>query len=249
METLLLWLRKGGCIQMLSCFFCCLTSVAVLRAQQPFADSYPCLQPEVFAALPQANATIELDSVNLPLLHAAIVYEVNRERAAANQPPLRPSRALETIAQEHAMELLGNGELTHHSRHPDRAPLETRLQAAGISRSLFGQNLAIVFGIRYEAGRQLVPLDTMIESAAIPSHAVRYAYQAGGAPIQTHTYITLAKALLALWRPSAPHWGNVLSPAFKYVGAGTALYYDHTLARPGMPRFKCVVVFSSKDAR
>jgi uncharacterized protein YkwD len=236
----------------LVCIFLFIIGLALrAQAQQPvpYAGTYPCLEPEVFAKLPAANTRLALDSVNTPLLHAAIVYEANRLRAEQNLPPLRPSRALEGLAQAHAVELLNNGELVHHSKHPDRASLEARLQATGIANSLYGQNLAVVFAIEYDAGRQLVPLDTAVASAAIPAHAVRYAYAPGGDPIQTHTYLSLARALLALWQPSAPHWGNVVSPAFKFMGAGTALYYDHTLAKPGVPRFKCVVVFSSKDAQ
>jgi len=75
-----------------------------------------------------------------PPIAAAVLGELNAERAAHGLPALRPSSALEASALRHARAMARADAMSH--RLPGEAPFTARIRAAGYPWRWAGENIA-----------------------------------------------------------------------------------------------------------
>ena len=88
---------------------------------------------------PPARPTVKLAPADADTAWHLLAL-VQRHRAAAGLPALKPHGVLVRIAGEHAADLARRGRLTHRS--PASGTLRTRLKAAGLATGLSAENLA-----------------------------------------------------------------------------------------------------------
>ena len=104
----------------------------------------------------------------------------------------------------------------------------------GINSGYRGENIAYTFGIEYKAGKGVYSPD---------QNGGYFSYKYKGKPIENHTYLGFAKAILTQWMNSPGHRANILNSDFTYLGTGASHYknagfYD-------MDNFKCTQNFGS----
>jgi uncharacterized protein YkwD len=157
------------------------------------------------SAAPHAEADGHRDSVSAtpgtgirvqPGLERALLREMNVARAKYDVAPLRNKASLRTAARKHSRYLSRLGRLDHDSA--GGRPFWTRLVKAGFPRKSFmGENLALVGGCGRPSG--YVQLRRNQRKNANESEARR---------------------VVAMWLKSPGHRANLLSPDFRYAGAG-----------------------------
>lgn len=131
-----------------------------------------------------------------PGLERALMREMNVVRAEHGLKPLRGKTSLQRAARKHSGYLARLGHLDHDSA--GGRPFWTRLVSAGYPRnSHMGENLALVGGCGRPAG--YVQLRRTAREAANESEA---------------------KRVVAMWLKSPGHRANLLSPDFRFAGAG-----------------------------
>ena len=193
---------------------------------------------KTFSALPAANQRIDMNSIDYPLLHAAIFHETNRKRALHGMKPFIHSQALEKSAAGHSEDMVKYNFFAHESPVAGKESVEKRLRAAGIRSFTYGENIGMVFGIEDEEGKR----------GYAPQQGDGYfRYTRGGEPIQNRTYLGLAGDIVAQWMSSPGHRANILRRDFLYLGVGAAHYKN-----PGynnMDMFKVTQNFSDGKER
>jgi uncharacterized protein YkwD len=189
---------------------------------------------ETFARYEPAQQRIDMKRIDYALLHAAIVYATNVERARQGVPPLKHSPALERAAWGHSIDMVKSNFFSHESPTPGRRTMVQRLAREGVVNARSAENIAYSFGIEYEAGRGVF---------SPQQNGGYFSYEYRGTPIENHTYLGLARAALKGWMNSPGHRKNILNPGYAYMGAGAAHYRN-----PGfhnMDNFKLTQNFSS----
>ncbi len=187
-----------------------------------------------FEKLPAANQRIDMDNVDYPLLHAAIFYESNRQRQQHDVSRFSHSPALERAAKGHSDDMTAYDFFNHQSPVEGRETMARRLELAGASGGASAENIAISFGIEYEAKQ---PVATPEQNGGY------FSYQIRGEPIENHTYLGLAKVVVKQWMESEGHRRNLLNPDYASMGAGTSHYNDENFH--GIDKFKSTQNFSS----
>ncbi len=187
-----------------------------------------------FEQLPRANQRIDMENINYALLHAAIFYESNRQREEQGVQQFSHSPALERAAKGHSDDMTANNFFAHKSPVSGRETSAKRLAIAGASGGASAENIALSFGIEYEANR---PVATPAQNGGY------FSYSFGGEPIQNHTYIGLAKAVVKQWMESPGHRVNLLNPTYIFLGTGSSHYTDAKFH--GIDKFKSTQNFSS----
>ncbi len=187
--------------------------------------------PKVFFERPETSEAINFDHIDQALLAAAVFHETNRRRDDQELPALAYLPVLREAARVQARAMVREGEATH--MHPDEV-LKTpsdRLRHLGLDGRFSAENVAMVFGIRYESGEQVYTRE--VDGVRI------FSREPAGDPIQPHSYQSFAKALLDAWMKSPGHRKNILSPEPELLG--TACLDDRSAK--GMDRFFCAQVF------
>lgn len=199
--------------------------------QQRAADLHRDYTFESFADHPDASAPISFEEIDYELLAAAVFHETNRRRAAHDLPILSYRRELVEAAAIQAQGMKRTGTVSH--QHPDEElkTLADRVEQVGLRPAFSAENVAMTFGIRYEAGRPVVPREE--------NDATLFSYEPGGEPIEPHTYLSYAEALLEKWMDSPGHRRNILHDEPEELGAANV----HATSELGMDVFYSVQVF------
>jgi uncharacterized protein YkwD len=95
---------------------------------------------------PGSNETVELpfkieNAPPRPDLEAAMLELVNRERAAANLPPLAADPEMTEVARRHSSDMLARGYFSHYTPE-NKDPFE-RMREANVKFRTAGENLAL----------------------------------------------------------------------------------------------------------
>ena len=188
-------------------------------------------EPKAFFERDDVRAEIDFDHIDQALLAAAVFHETNLRRVENDLQPLAYRPVLREAARVQARAMVRLGKVSHS--HPDevlRTPTD-RLRHLGLEGRFSAENVAMVFGIRYESGEQVYPRE--IDGVSV------FSLEPGGEPIQPHSYRSFAKMLLDSWMDSPGHRKNILSPHPEMLG--TACLHDRSAL--GMDRFFCAQVF------
>lgn len=188
---------------------------------------------ETFRELPLAAKAIDFEDIDYELLSAAVFHETNRRRARHDLPVLAFREELREAARIQARGMVRSGMVAH--QHPDETlrTLRDRLKRVGLRGAFSAENVAMTFGIRYEAGR---PVATRKEDGGTV-----FSYEHGGEPIEPHSYLSLAENLLSQWMDSPGHRENILRREPEELGTG----HVHDVNKMGMDVFYSVQVFFS----
>jgi len=189
---------------------------------------------ENFPTQPAVNARIDMNDIDYPLLHAAIFYETNRQRAKYGKKQFLHSPALEKAAQGHSMDMVAYNFDSHTSPVKGKETMSKRLALVGIRNAYSGENIAYTFGIEYQAGKSVY---------TPPQNGGYWSYEYKGYPIENHTYLGIAKEAVKMWMNSSGHRANILNANFKYLGVGAAHYQDTGFYN--MDNFKLTQNFAS----
>jgi uncharacterized protein YkwD len=190
------------------------------------------LSYEDFLKIKKVNELIDFSTINYPLLHAAIFYETNQERKKAGVPLLLFHQSLEAAAYGHALDMRTYNFFSHTSVVSGKENLGDRARLAGFNWTRIGENIAISFGINYEAG---TPVYNPNQNGGY------FSYEYKGDPILPHTYLTFAKAIVNQWMNSPGHKANMLNANYSYLGIGAAHYKNSSFYM--MDNFYGVQVF------
>lgn len=187
--------------------------------------------PGQFFERTETREPIDFDHIDQALLAAAVFHETNRRRTDHDLPSLAYQPALREAARVQARAMVRKGEVTHlQSDEVLRAPHD-RLKHLGLDGRFAAENVAMVFGIRYESGEQVYSRE--VDGVRI------FSREPDGEPIPPHSYASFAKALLDAWMESPGHRKNILSAEPELLG--TACLHDRSAM--GMDRFFCAQAF------
>jgi uncharacterized protein YkwD len=215
-----------------ACFWVLPVTIQCLTAAPADTRPYADYNSKTFAKLPAARAPIDFEHVDVNLLSAAIFHETNRRRANDNLPVLKFDPATRRAANLQAQIMAKTGDVSHeHPDNPQYATLEKRLAAVGLAPRFAAENLAYTFAVQYLSGDRVYVREQNGRKI--------FSYEPNGPPLQPHTYVTFAKAVVEQWLNSPGHRRNLLhrDPAFLGVGCrpGTG--------DSGLPMVYCCQVF------
>ncbi|WP_341866979.1 CAP domain-containing protein [Leptospira jelokensis] len=199
-------------------------------------EQYDAFNEETFPTYGPANATIDFNKVDYPLLNAAIFYVTSKERKQLGMRPFKYSERCEQAAFGHAQDMVTYDFYSHNSTVNGKETLKDRLDLVGISETYSAENIINAFGIQYQSGR---PVFTPVQNGG-----PFFSYTKAGTPIPNHTYLSLAKAVVEVWFNSPGHRKNILNPEFNYMGAGAYFYKDKKFF--DVDKVKAVQVFTAK---
>lgn len=171
------------------------------------------------------QATIDFENIDYPLLHAAIFYRTNYERVRHGLKPLGFNFQLEISAYNHSKWMVERNFFEHTNPYSARRRTPSdRGRLAGISNPKVAENIANVFGLKYQGGKSVYFRG-----------AGRFSYSPSGELVPPHTYASFAVYVLEKWMNSPGHRRNILSPSGLQLGCGVWFYRDARFNR--MPRF------------
>ncbi len=183
---------------------------------------------------PASQQAIDIEYLDYRLLTQAIFYLTNQARLDRKKSTVSYHPQLAHAACLHARDMVKNDDLGHINRKDStsRTPRD-RLRAMGIDPHFVSENIAEMSIIQYAPGKAFY---TRTEnSQTVVSHT------ADGPPIEAHTYLSFAEALLDRWMSSRGHRRNILSKEVTYTGA--ACHYAGT--RQDIDVLYCVQLFAS----
>lgn len=181
------------------------------------AADYAAYDFRSFARSDRANSRIDFDAIDYGLLHAAIFYETNRQRVANNLRPFDHHPDLEEAAAGHSRDMRDRGFFSHTSPVSGKQSLADRARLVGFSYRSLAENIAITFGIEYEAGRGVFNPQ---------QNGGYFSYTHRGDPILNHSYLGLGRSVVNQWMNSPGHRANILNPELTHLGAGGAHFAD-----------------------
>lgn len=195
------------------------------------------LAPGAFAALPEAQKTIQLSALDRRLLAAAIHHATNQERAKNQLPPLQYEPAAAEAARLQA-DVMAKEKFLGHENDFDPAlktPLN-RVRKVGLKPRFIAENVALDFARQYRSGDTFYTrsVDGETVFSAVPD----------GPPLPMHTYASFAATLLDGWMHSPDHRANILSDKPQRLGCSGAPSRDST----GLEVFYCTQVFFTPAA-
>ena len=160
----------------------------------------------------QAQRPIDLQTLDQPLLAAAIFHETNRVRVEHQLRPLTHAPQLSTAAEMHAKDMVAGDFFAHENAlDPKKHSPMDRVKLAGYRPGFVAENIATAFAIQYEAGKPYYPVPGGVS------------YSPRGRPIEPHTYASFAKDLVQRWMDSPGHRANILSKEPTQLGNGVAV--------------------------
>ncbi|HVX86445.1 MAG TPA: CAP domain-containing protein [Phycisphaerae bacterium] len=176
------------------------------------ADLYT-MPENQFLRLPALQSRITADSVDLPLLDAAIFHRTNQERLAHNLPPFKFSGILHDVAQGHSREMAALHYFDHVSPTPENATMDQRFKNNGLQPHLEGENIAVLPAREMGSGEYIV--------TGNPPNEI-YTDKQTHKVINYYAYAELADAFLTQWMNSPPHRAAILNPKFLYLAPAAA---------------------------
>ncbi|MEX2536548.1 MAG: CAP domain-containing protein [Trueperaceae bacterium] len=203
-------------------------------ACQP-AESMRAGSSSEFGELPAANEPVDLNTIDYPLLAEAIFHETNGRRSKNDLEALEHLPALDRASCGHAEAMVEQDFFAH--RNPGEPGLETpadRVRAQGLELRVVAENIAEVFGLRYQSGERVY--------LRREDGRTLFSKEPGGEPLGLRSYLEIAETLLDGWMSSEGHRANILSRRPEYFGSGCEL---GRAEEEGMPMFVCVQLFFS----
>jgi uncharacterized protein YkwD len=186
---------------------------ADVPASQPSSQAdWFAMSLDEFARAEAPNQRLRFDRIDRPLLSAAILHETNRRRAENHLPLFQHHPKLDEAAEIHVKDMSEKRYLQHEEKDnpKHREPID-RARAVGLNPMLIAENIATAFGIQYQAGRKVYPLEQWNRTGL--------SYEPNGKPIPPHTYVSFARALVSQWMDSPHHRENILLPDARYMGS------------------------------
>lgn len=181
---------------------------------------------------------IDMNNIDYKLLHAAVFYETNRVRRRYQMPLLNYAEALERAAKSHSDDMVRYQFFSHTSPVKGRKKMADRLDAAGIRNCAAAENIAETSGIDSEPGRSMYNPE---------QNGGYFSYEYRGEPLPNHSYISLAKAVVAQWLESEGHRNNILNPQYTFLGVGAAHFNDGKFYN--IDKFRIAQNFSNSDGQ
>lgn len=187
--------------------------IASADEEREHANPYIDLTLEEFLQLEQLREPIDFESIDYPLIQAAVFHLTNSERIEAGREPLAYFAGLEQAAMAHSQAMEQRGFFSHRSPVPGMERVPDRYAAFGFSAGGWGENINLTHGIEYESGRG-------VYSPA--QNGGYFSYELKGDPIPPRTSLRLAEEAVRSWMASPGHRRNILKPSFRYLGVGAA---------------------------
>jgi uncharacterized protein YkwD len=228
---------KRAVLALLVCLYAVLILHFVPAAAATIWDEsfYSRYDADAFQHYRYAQQAIDFENIHYPLLNAAIFYTTNHMRLSHDRPSFMHAQSLEEAAFMHARDMVRLNFFSHQNPHePKKKTFSQRLAMFGVEEGYRAENISEMFGIRYEQGASLIPPDS--------TNGVFRDYVTGE-PIQNHTYLSFAMALLEGWMKSSGHRANILNGNLIYLGCGAYHYRNESFY--GMDQFKAVQNFAS----
>ena len=225
---------------MKNCFTAVIAGVCIIiaavkgRAASWSVENYQTFTGADFERYKPALQRIDMENIDYPLLHAAVFYETNRQRERHGLAAFKHSPALERSAWGHSRDMVRYGFFSHTSPVKGKITLSMRLEAQGIVNAAAAENVAYTFGIEYVSGKPVYSPE---------QNGGYFSYRLKGDPIENHTYLGLAKAVVRGWMKSPPHRKNILNARYTFLGVGAAHYRNSSFYN--MDNFKLTQNFSN----
>jgi uncharacterized protein YkwD len=180
------------------------------------ATEYRTYSYKNFRSYPGFGFVIDEKNPDYPLINAAVFYVTNEVRVRYGRKPLEYAPELEKAAWLHSKDMVEKNFFSHKNRiEPKKRTPNQRGDLAGIKNPKIAENIATGFGIKYSAGRPVYNRGSG-----------RFSYTPGGKIIPSHTYLSLAEALVRQWMKSPGHRRNILSGNGIQLGCGVYFYRD-----------------------
>lgn len=167
-------------------------------------------------AVSGANQALPAKNVNLSLLNAALVAEVNYARCTKGLSALKGVAALSKQADGHSKWMARSRQLTHKGRNS----LGGRLKGSGVRFRTGAENIGVFHVYQIDG---VMTRDVDIRNC-------RIVYM-DGKTVPRHSYASLAKMSVRYWMASSKHRKNLLSRKIQLVGNGSGI--DSKAARCG----------------
>ncbi len=169
-----------------------------------------------FRSYPLFNDTLNIDSIDIPLLDAVIYYVTNEIRVEHKLSTLPYSPQLEATARMHSKDMAEKKFFSHINKFDKkkRDP-NARARLNGVWNPFLAENIAETFCLRYQPNKEVYT----------PGPG-KFSYKPQGELIRPHTYLSLAETLLTMWMNSPDHRKNILSPDAVQLGCGVYMFLD-----------------------
>ncbi|MCB1131475.1 MAG: hypothetical protein KDN05_10130 [Verrucomicrobiae bacterium] len=174
---------------------------------------------------------IDFSDIDQALLSAAVFHETNRRRAEHDLPALKYLPKLREAALIQARDLRERQVIGHRGSEPDIRTLGDRFEKVGLRPRFRAENVATVFGVRYEAGTKLFTREENGERI--------FSKKPDGPAIEPHSYRSFAKNLLDAWMDSPGHRKNILHSSPTHLATASL----HRPSEKQPDRFYCAQEF------
>jgi len=159
---------------------------------------------------------IDFDNIDEVLLNAAVFFRTNEMRLEYYLPVLNYCRNLEESAMLHANDMVTENFFSHENfLDPTKESPSDRGRMTGVLNAYFAENIAICFGLQYEAERGIYTIDQEKDL---------FSYDPYGEVIHHHTYLSYAEALVLQWMNSPGHRDNILNKNALQLGCGSSFF-------------------------
>lgn len=159
-----------------------------------------------------ARRAVPGGNLNLALLDAAVLAELNVARCRNGLPALRAAGGdLTRSAAAHSRWMVSAQTLSHRSNVSGRRTAADRIRAAGIRLRAGSENIGSVSRYRIDGQRFRI----------LDAASCRFATY-GGEPLPAHSYASLAKTIVAKLMASPGHRRNILDRRVNRVATGAA---------------------------
>ena len=167
---------------------------------------------------------INVKNIDYPLLHAAVFYCTNIERAKRGLKPLEWNLNLEIAAYNHSKDMVKRNFFDHLSAKD----VTNRGLLAGIVNPNIAENILINNALKYKAGKVYY---THEKSSSLNGE-YRFSYHDDESDlIPFHSYLSLAEECVKSWMNSSGHKKIILSKNGLELGVGFYLKIDD-IGRP-----------------
>ncbi len=165
------------------------------------------------ASVAGAEAMVQPGSgINVALVDAAILSELNYQRCKAGRGALSANAGLRDVAATHAKWMARTATVSHKSGVAGQSTLKARMSSSGVKFHAGSENIGMVHRYKIDGGAMF-----RIRDAGSCSFAT-----SAGQPIGAHSYGSLARQMVDLWMASSGHRKNILDPKVSMVGSAAA---------------------------
>jgi uncharacterized protein YkwD len=192
------------------------------------------IPPEEFVKIEKLKTPIDFENIDLALLDAAVFHETNRHRVENELPSLNFEPVLREAAVVQVRGMIRMQAVSHKHPDADKTTMGDRFELLGIDTDMLAENVAMVFGIRYESGMEVYKRRK--ESRMV------FSEKPGGTPIAPHTYASFSEHLLEEWMASPSHRRNILTKDLRTLGTSSL----HDRSALGMDAFYSAQEFAGR---